>query len=463
MPDDGHSFDLATAVAGGPEHWTAQVDPGWTVAGRPNGGYLLALATRAALEAAGQPHPLAVSAHFLAPSDLGPAELEVRRLRAGRNLSTARVTLVQEGAARLEALVTAGRIDPDADPGWRRSAGPDGLAPVEDCVPGRPELPGGMRANLLEHIDLRLDPATLGWVGGRPGGTMDMRGWVRFADGRAADPLSLLQVVDALPPTSFDLGLASWAPTVELTVYLRGLPTPGWLACVVRGQLWQGGWFDEEAEVWDSAGRLVAQSRQLAGARPAAARPAVAMTDLARLDGPGTAAVADRLVEVYRAAMGAAPFHETEVEAGFFADELAGELEEPGFRCWLASDGDQVVGFAYGYETPEVPPEGWSGLVREAVGPDAAERWLEGQFAVVWIAVRPDRRGRGLGRDLLERLLAGAGTERAWLITHDLDTPARGLYRSLGFQELGRGPLGWHDAQRVVLGAELPPTGPPGR
>jgi hypothetical protein len=24
------------------------------------------------------------------------------------------------------------------------------------------------------------------------------------------------------------------------------------------------GWFDEEAEVWDSAGRLVAQSRQLA-------------------------------------------------------------------------------------------------------------------------------------------------------------------------------------------------------
>jgi hypothetical protein len=270
MPDDGNSFDLATAVAGGPEHWTAEVDPGWTVAGRPNGGYLLALATRAALETAGQPHPLAVSAHFLAPSDLGPAELEVRRLRAGRSLSTVRVTLVQEGAARLEALVTAGRIDRDADPGWRRSGGPDGLAPVEDCVPGRPELPGGVRANLLEHIDLRLDPATLGWLAGRPGGRLDMRGWVRFFDGRAADPLALLQVVDALPPTSFDLGLASWAPTVELTVYLRGVPAPGWLACIVRGHLWQGGWFDEEAEVWDSAGRLVAQSRQFAGARPAA-------------------------------------------------------------------------------------------------------------------------------------------------------------------------------------------------
>src|SRR5262245_7707996 len=120
----GYDFDLATAVRGGPERWTAEVDPGWTVAGRPDGGYLLALATRAALEAAGQPHPLAVSAHFLAPSEPGPAELEVRRLRAGRSLSTVRVTLVQEGAARLEALVTAGRIDPDADPGWRRATGP---------------------------------------------------------------------------------------------------------------------------------------------------------------------------------------------------------------------------------------------------------------------------------------------------------------------------------------------------
>jgi acyl-CoA thioesterase len=266
----GYGFDLATAVRGGPERWEAEVDPGWTVAGRPNGGYLLALAARAGLGAVEQPHPLAVSAHFLAPADPGPAEVEARRLRVGRSLSTVGVTLAQGGAARLEALVTAGRVDPEAAPGWRRAGGPPALAPVEACVPGQPVTPGGMEANLLRHLDLRLDPATAGWVFGRPGGRLEMRGWVRFADGRPADPLALLQVVDALPPTSFELGLGSWAPTVELTVHLRGLPAPGWLACAVTGQLWQGGWFDEEAEVWDSAGRLVAQSRQLAGARPAA-------------------------------------------------------------------------------------------------------------------------------------------------------------------------------------------------
>jgi ribosomal protein S18 acetylase RimI-like enzyme len=181
------------------------------------------------------------------------------------------------------------------------------------------------------------------------------------------------------------------------------------------------------------------------------------VTRLACLDGPTTATLSDQLVAVYRAAMGAPPFGETEVETGWFAQELADELTEPGYRCWVASDDDgQVAGFAYGIPTPEIPPDGWYGSLREAVGPDGAEQWLTGQFAVVWIAVRPERRGRGLGRALLERLLAGAGTERAWLVTHDLDTPARALYRSLGFRELGRGPLGWHDAERVVLGAELP-------
>ena len=92
------------------------------------------------------------------------------------------------------------------------------------------------------------------------------------------------------------------------------------------------------------------------------------MTDLACLDGRQVAAISDRLAAVYRAAMGAEPFHETEVETGFFTEELAGELDEAGFRCWVASEDDQVVGFAYGYETPDIPPDGWYGLVREAVG-----------------------------------------------------------------------------------------------
>jgi acyl-CoA thioesterase len=263
-----HAFDLATAVHGGPGSWSATVDPGWTIGDRPNGGYLLALATRAALGAVDHQHPLAVSCQFLAPPAVGAAELEVVPLRAGRSLSTARVTLLQDGRPLLAALVGAGELDAGGAPQWQRASGPPELPPVEQCVRAWPDVPGRIRINILDHLDIRLDPATAGSLAGRPSGRLEMRGWVRFQDGRPPDPLALLQAVDALPPTSFELGIPAWAPTVELTVYPRGLPAPGWLACVVRGQLWRGGWFDEDAEVWDASGRLVAQGRQLAGARP---------------------------------------------------------------------------------------------------------------------------------------------------------------------------------------------------
>jgi GNAT superfamily N-acetyltransferase len=74
-----------------------------------------------------------------------------------------------------------------------------------------------------------------------------------------------------------------------------------------------------------------------------------------------------------------------------------------------------------------------------------------------WLAVRPAWQGQGLGRRLFRRVLAGTAKRRAWLVAHDLDSPAMALYRSLGWQEIGRGPLGWHEAERVVLAAQLRP------
>ena len=70
--------------------------------------------------------------------------------------------------------------------------------------------------------------------------------------------------VDALPPVTFDLGLIGWAPTLELTAHVRAKPAPGWLKVRHATRNMAGGMFEEDCEVWDSAGRLVAQSRQLA-------------------------------------------------------------------------------------------------------------------------------------------------------------------------------------------------------
>jgi hypothetical protein len=85
-----------------------------------------------------------------------------------------------------------------------------------------------------------------------------------MADGREPDPLSLLLAVDALPPVTFDLGIAGWAPTLELSAHVRARPAPGWLRVRVSTRNLAGGLLEEDAEVWDSTDRLVAQSRQLA-------------------------------------------------------------------------------------------------------------------------------------------------------------------------------------------------------
>jgi len=59
-----------------------------------------------------------------------------------------------------------------------------------------------------------------------------------------------------------------------------------------------------------------------------------------------------------------------------------------------------------------------------------------------------------VGTRLHDELVASAGPTRWWLVTHDLDTPARRLYQRRGWREVGRRPLGWGKAERVVLGLD---------
>lgn len=86
---------------------------------------------------------------------------------------------------------------------------------------------------------------------------------MRFKGGREADLASLPLLVDAAAPVVLEIGEGG-ASTVELTVQLRGAPAPGWLACRVATRHVIGGFAEEDVEIWDSRGELVAQSRQLA-------------------------------------------------------------------------------------------------------------------------------------------------------------------------------------------------------
>lgn len=284
------AFDEATEVrpAGDgrfemvPDARFAVVSPAGDVQPAVNGGLLLAAMLRAALSTSPHPHPVSTSAHFLRVPQIAPAQVRVDWLKQGRTVAVARVSLTQQDKLMIEATVAAGTLWPAADgaggPAGVAGTGtggagaaaaaetaalswtgkPPALPPPGECVP----LPSG--GGIRDQIELLLDPQTAGWLRRQPGGAPEMRGYFRLRDGREPDAYVLAFAVDALPPVVFGLGAFGWAPTVELTWHMRGVPAPGLLRVAARCRQVSGGWFDEEAEVWDSTGRLVGQSRQLA-------------------------------------------------------------------------------------------------------------------------------------------------------------------------------------------------------
>jgi Thioesterase-like superfamily len=280
-------FDEATAVTRRCEgRYDAMLDarfalvvPGSATPPAINGGALLATVMRAVLGESPLPHPVATSAHFLRVGAIAPAEVHVTWLRQGRTAATARAALSQDGKVILDTTMTVGTVSgldeaaaaghpADAAPGALTWTGlPPGFPPIGDCVDlgeWRGTTGTDRRSGYAAQVEMLMDPATTGWRRGEPSGLPEMRGYFQLRDRQDPDPYVLALALDGLPPVVFGLGATSWAPTVELTWHMRAVPCPGPLAVAARARHVSGGWFDEEAEVWDASGRLVAQSRQIA-------------------------------------------------------------------------------------------------------------------------------------------------------------------------------------------------------
>lgn len=263
------ALELSPESGGG---FGAQLGDGWVIGKAVNGGVLLALVGRALQQQLeGHPDPLAVSAYYLSAAVPGPATVRTETVRAGRSMATGQANVVQAGpdgqpVERMRALATYGDLAALPED-VRTSARPPEMPGPDACVSAAMAPPGSAGdLPFLHRFDLRLDPDTVGWAMGKPSHRGVIQGWVRMADGREPDPLMLLLAVDTLPPVTFDLGLPGWAPTLELSAHVRAKPAPGWLRVRVSTRNFAGGLLEEDAEVWDSAGRLVAQSRQLARA-----------------------------------------------------------------------------------------------------------------------------------------------------------------------------------------------------
>jgi len=178
------------------------------------------------------------------------------------------------------------------------------------------------------------------------------------------------------------------------------------------------------------------------------------VTQLSVLDGAGFAKYVDASVEVYVVAMGKA---RDVVPAR--RSITSRHLTNSGLRAVIAHNEDGLIGFTYGYEGE--PGQWWHDAVAAALSREDRVRWLSRAFEVAELHVLPAWQGHGIGRDLLQELCRGVARDTVVLSAIDDETPARNLYRSLGFQDLLSGFTFAGSSERyAVMGRPLPLDAP---
>jgi [ribosomal protein S18]-alanine N-acetyltransferase len=123
-----------------------------------------------------------------------------------------------------------------------------------------------------------------------------------------------------------------------------------------------------------------------------------------------------------------AAIHAASFQRGWSEDEFGRLLADRAVVADRSAVGGQLVGFIL-------------------------SRIASGEAEILSVAIAPHWRGRGFARPLLDRhlrRLAGQGARTVFLEVGEHNKPARRLYRSAGFSEVGRRP-GYYDGAATAL------------
>ncbi|MFE7141081.1 GNAT family N-acetyltransferase [Streptomyces sp. NPDC057644] len=136
-------------------------------------------------------------------------------------------------------------------------------------------------------------------------------------------------------------------------------------------------------------------------------------------------------------------------------------LEHPHARALGATAPDgRLVGFVYGL--PNDRAQWWSTIVEPYLRATGSDGWLDDSFVITELHVHPDHQQRGIGRTLITAITDAVDHPRSILSAIDKDSPARALYRALGYRDLARQVVFPSAPQPyAVMGAPLPLLRPP--
>ncbi|GAB06079.1 thioesterase family protein [Gordonia amarae] len=257
------------AGAEGVLSYTATVDPAFTIGPKVHGGTLQMVAVAAARQAfaelapmAGGLGPVAIASDYLSAPNPGVVDVEVSVRKHGRTVAVLTVDIAQGGRTMVASTVTLA-YGGEGEPVHRAPHGLDTVpvAPPADGV-SVDDSPMCDIVHFGPALDMMLDPKTFHVMRGETGPSRIV-GWAR-PKGSEPDLDFAVLVADASPPVVMNLGMFGWAPTVQLTTYLRRDPAPGWLRFENSSVQVGPGMFEADHLVVDSTGAVVTQSRQLA-------------------------------------------------------------------------------------------------------------------------------------------------------------------------------------------------------
>lgn len=257
-------FEQATRLTPLDEgRWSADLPEAWGL-WSPAGGYITALALRAAGEASTLPRPASMTCHFLRMGKYAPAEIRVEPVKTGRRSELWRAELTQDGKTLLICHVWT---VPEALPGLEHDdahetlPAPETVPTFEEQYPDEPSHPFFQR---FEQRPIRGAPHA-----GEAARDAELTGFYRFtpravtenvfADaGRAIILMDTFGWLAQYPAHPTD-GPSPWiAPNIDYH-YRFHRPTchADWLHMRVRAPVAEAGLMSTDGEIRDAGGNLL--------------------------------------------------------------------------------------------------------------------------------------------------------------------------------------------------------------
>ena len=294
-----------------PGNHTGLVSDQYQVGKVPSGGYVTALAlhcvTTELIQASQEPPSstsnlsrppngnhtdvLTSNVHFMASTLPGTFTCQVEILKSGKTTSTVQASVHQQGKETMRVLATCGNLTTAAAHGPNLSqlcqgSRPPALPPIESCV--RVDAGDNTPASVRSRVHLVVPPHSAAQYKGsratrgdgsfdeatllereqavkNKGATSEYCGYMYFSDGTLPQLCTAPIFLDAGVPPVLGVYVTGWVPSINWTVQFFCHPTAtAPLRFRFKTSRVTGGFLEEDGELWDANGNLVAVSRQLA-------------------------------------------------------------------------------------------------------------------------------------------------------------------------------------------------------